>query len=628
VNPPTRFRHLGVHARCFVLLVATGLIAGCTGGPKLSLTSPSTWPGASQVAGAGNKVGGWVSEKAQSRRARKQAKAAAVARRESSRATTNDETNSKLRAIFTQGNDRGANQPADPFLAQTAQANQKVASASHSNNNTKNDRLPNDRREANLKSAAHSVDGPKVPAPKQSAPIDPNVNPFADLANSRNIPPTKIREKSSVDNPFAGGIDTQLAQLREQAGRSETPATRNELPIERNPLRDAILGDAVLEDSVLEDSAVIEDSADEPQAGQTTLPNDAIVPIIEDVVPPVDKIEVPVVNIDEPADIEEPPVGRAVGRAVVRSGDFADELLPEWAREPSPQPEQRETLPSKETQSFANQQIDPANETPFIPSEESPAADRIHVARNAIETPLTEIEIDPSPVIISPRFRSGNPIDNAEAAGRVEFVSPPPADVIAPPVDVVAIEEHGSLPESDDAFGEMIVESDSLPSGFAEWHGNDGGYATLRTNTPLNAQEVSSSSNAGVPARLAVNSRPVATAPVPAATDAESSDQNPFVVRPHLLREIPSSGTAIDDVKDANEQAEPLSDPFVFPQSNTDGDQALESSLDSISWDPETEPGAAAAGNSLFESTAMIGLLIGVVCLIGLALIRRMYTTA
>ena len=613
MNPPTRSRHLGVHSRCFVLLAATGLIAGCTGGPKLSLTSPSTWPGASQVAGAGHKVGGWVSEKAKSRRERQQAKPATVARRESSRATSNDDTNSKLRAIFTQGNTVGTNQPADPFLAQTAQANPKVASASHSNNIPQNDLLTNDRRAASLKPAAHSVDGPKLPAPTKSAPIDANVNPFADLANSRSTPPTRTSEKRSADNPFAGGIDTQLAQLREQAGRSQTSRTTIDLPDERNPLRDAILGDANLDNSVLEDS-VLEDSAVEPQAGLPIFPTDVDVPIIKDVVAPVDRIEVPIVEINEPADIEE----RRVGRAVVRSGNFADELLPKWARESSPQPEQRETLPSEETHSVANRQIDPVNEIPVIPFEESLAADRIRVAKKANEAPLTAMEINPSPVIISPRFPSENPIDDAEASRRVEMLSPPPADV-------VAIEERGSLPESDDTFAGMIVESDSLPSGFAEWHGNDGTHATLRTNTPLEAQGVSSKSNAGVPARLAVNSRSIATTPVPAPTDTDSAGQNPFVVRPHLLREIPATESANDDVKDANEQAAPLSDPFVFPQSESNDGHALESSLDSISWDPETEPGAA-AGSSLFESTAMIGLLIGLVCLIGLALFRRMHT--
>ena len=615
MNPPTHFRHLGVHTRCFVLLAATGLIAGCMGGPKLSLTSPSTWPGAGRVTGAGQKVGGWVSEKARFGRARKESQPAAVARRESGRTTSNEDTNSKLRAIFTQGNTGGANQPADPFLAQTAQANPKVASASHSNNTPQNSFLSNDRRAANLKPAAHSVDGPKVPAPKQSAPINPNVNPFADLANSRNTPPAKADETRSADSPFAGGIDTQLAQLREQSGRSETPGTRSELPAERNPLRDAILGDTVLDAAVLQAPVLVE-SADEPQPGLPTLPPITDVPIIEDVVAPIAEIEVPIVEIYEPANVEQQPAGRAV----VRSGSFADELLPEWARDSSPQPEQRETFPSEETQSVADRQIDPVNEIPLIPSEESPTAGRIRVAKQSSEAPLTAIEISPSRVIISPRIPWENRIDDAEAARRVEMLSPPPAEA-------VAVEERGGLTANDEKFVGMIVESDSRPSGFAEWHGNDGTHATLRTNTPLKAEGVSSSSNRGVPARLAVNSRSIATTPVPTATDTDSADQNPFIVRPHLLREIPSSATGNDDVKDANEHAAPQSDPFVFPQSTSDDEQALESELESISWDPETEPGAAAE-SSLFGSTMMIGLLIGLVCLIGLAVIRRKHTTA
>ena len=97
-------------------------------------------------------------------------------------------------------------------------------------------------------------------------------------------------------------------------------------------------------------------------------------------------------------------------------------------------------------------------------------------------------------------------------------------------------------------------------------------------------------------------------------------------VRPSAIREIPSPPPVADEVPNAVKQTPATSKPLLLHSDKAD-EQALESSLESVSWDPETEPGAV-AGNSLFESTAVIGLLIGVICLIGLALIRRMHSTA
>lgn len=594
MNLRTSFRHFGVPAYCFVLLAAAGLTVGCTGGPKLSLTSPSTWPGARQVSGAGHKVGGWVKEKAKWRLGGGKTQAATLARKESSQATLRDETNRKLRAIFTQGNQGAFNQPSDPFLAQTAQATPQVESVSHSSNRTQGNLSTNDRQAANFTSAAHAVDGPQVSIPEEPVPTESNVNPFADLASS---PGTQTRERRPVENSFAGGIDAQLAQLRRQTDGSEASQTTNELPAERNAIRDAILGI----------------TEDDPQTRRRALPSNILVPVAEFDVPDVPEVpvEVAIEEINQPTEVAEPPVGRAI----VRSAKLVDNLLPEWARESAAKPAIRESLPTVETTSVTIPKIDAVGEAPVSPFEESMTSERIHVATNGSHTPLTAIEIVPSRRQFPPETLT----NDADATRRVELLPPPPADV-------VVIEQRGGLKDSGDSFGGMIVETDTLSPGFAEWHGNDGTHATLHTNAPLATQSVRASSDAAVPAHFATNSRPIPTNRLPAEADSDGSNQNSFIIRQPLLREIPSPLPVGNGVLDALQQTPPDSGARLFPAIET-GEQALESSLPSVSFDPETEPGAA-AGDSLFGSTAVIGLLFGLVCLIGLALIRRMKSTA
>lgn len=586
MNPRTSIRHFGVLARCSVLLAVTGLFVGCTGGPKLSLTSPSTWPGVSRVTGAGHKVGGWVKEKATWRRPGKKTQAATLARRESSQATAGDETNRKLRAILTQAIRGNPNGPADPFLAQTASAQPKVESVSHSSDATQ-DGIPTIHRQAaDFTSAAQSANGSVESIPEKSAPINSNVNPFADLANSRSTSEAKPSGTYPVENPFARGIDTQLAQLRRQASGGDASNATNDPPAERNLIRDAILGI----------------TEDDPQPRLPDLPSDGAVPEA--------KVILPIEEFNEPAEVADSPVGRAV----IRSDETATDLLPEWARESPTKSARRELLPTADTTSATIPRIDPVDDAPVGPFEESPSSERIRVATDVREGPLTAIQIVPSRT----QFPSEMLTDDADAALRVELL-PPPADALV-------VEKRGGLYGSGDSFGGMIVETDTLSPGFAEWHGNDGTRATLHTNSPLEARGVSSTTNAAVPARLAVNSRAIPTDPIPAAADSDTADQNPFIIRHHLLREVPSPLPVSDDVPDAVRQTKPDRESLLFLPTKAD-EQALESALPPVSFDPETEPGAA-AGDSLFESTAVIGLLIGLVCLIGLALIRRMHSTA
>lgn len=576
-------RQFSVAGRCIAIFFASVALHGCASGPDFSRMAPSNWPGAKQVAGTGRAIGGWVAKKAKLRPEEPRLPKSVVARRDPGPVVPGGQSSGNLRSFFTVEND---SEPTDPFLAQLTQNQPAVESVSHTNPTPGADGAGNTEREPAFKPAAHSFDGPQETEPQPRIPIVDEGAPFRDLAGTD--PTRRAANNVQTENPrFAAGIDQQLEQLREQ---TEVPQASAESLEEDNPLRSAILGAT---DDVSSEKIV-------------NLPSETELPIADDFA------------------TEELPL-RVAERAVPEAESVIDNILPEWARGELPSSKESEPMVAVDEVPLVKEEpIEPTPEEPTSPFNPLPSEDTIRVAVVEDEptpepvaepTPTVEVPVETAPKAIEiVPFQSNSVVDIAsfaegDVSDQVEMLPPPPESV----------PDFGSDGNRDDAvgfgddmpsFSGMIVESDDLPLGFAEWEGSDS-TATLRTNSPIEAESASVVRRGEVTARLAVNSSH-ALVESSSNGDDELMGSESNGAQQRLLHDESDDNPFADDLS---------SEPRLFAPTEG-GVKVAESSLEAIEWDPETEPGVEAE-SPFFSSTAIVGLLIGLVCLIGLGTIRR-----
>jgi hypothetical protein len=229
----------------------------------------------------------------------------------------------------------------------------------------------------------------------------------------------------------------------------------------------------------------------------------------------------------------------------------------------------------------------------------------------------------PAAIVIVPTGRKnslGSPPEipqDGKAASRVELLPSP------------------TEPKNDRS--DMIVESNVLAPGFAEWRG-DGENAVVRTNSPIGETSTgwtagdfgwAARSHSNLPASLTSPATDMAKADDNTFADIGSRYEWPAVVtdpEPLPVKNVLPAGliqkTKPPEAAVANHEQVSDLEPRQFLLSDDLTAPAEESSLETVNWDPESEPGTG-KDSSIVGSKAVVGLLIGLACLIGLVVVCR-----
>lgn len=640
----------GWFGRILVLLVAAAAIAGCAGGPKLSV-SQAEGPDGWWLSDVRRKLGGSDKSKGQrdgqaepsgrvvpAGKARVHALAQQMTDPDTPRfdRTAESRTNWTDRALPTFRSRRPVHQSPsqDPFLAADEP---KTGSAANFPSATQSDAAASGRTASGKSfepAGGHQPEVDRVAERRDdlsretengSAADD---NPFAEFENARATQSGSRQQTAAATsnhNTFVGGFDSKLDRLRRTSEKSGPSTTESRTTTAQRT------GTKQDERSVGADIAASSNSGCDPDLLRRLIAGSDVKPQKK--------------AAREFLEPEPDNIGRTTGETQDRTAQSDFPPLPEWARtgqaEKRPQPgpaslplaPQRElpSTPSASTR-VAERKADPSSPDDADDRPDEFAAKDASLAVTPSSPDSTVQRSLPEPTAADVIIQPGEPTSEIAASRQTSLEANPAGRVDLLPAPA----------EPEHEFASMIVESDALPTGFAEWH-DDGERAAVWTNTSAGAEVDNSVSAVDAWARLAVNSRPGA---VP-SRDNESfvdigsrypegsmTSASQRTVRNPLPLDAAAGTNPQDSPGAAVGSAEPGSqNPVLQPRRELFTEEAghrpqvapvAETTLESVNWGAETGPRTETSSPGS-RSRAIVGLLIGLSCLIGFIVYRRIH---